>query len=129
MKTILIVDDEADVLTYLETLFSDAGYRIVACTGGAEALRAAKETPPDLVCLDITMPKPTGIRVYRELREDPALRHIPVVIVTAVTGARGTLDEFSGFLSSRKAVPPPDGFIAKPVDRDELLGKVKALIG
>ena len=78
--------------------------------------------------LDITMPKASGMRFYRELKEDPELSSIPVVIVTAVTGYAGDPDEFKKFMSTRKQVPPPEGFIAKPIDKDELLETVAGLL-
>jgi CheY-like chemotaxis protein len=75
----------------------------------------------DLICLDISMPEQSGIRFYRDLKDDPALRAIPVVIVTAVTGYGGDPESFREFISTRKQIPPPDGFLAKPIEKEEFL--------
>ncbi len=120
-KKILIVDDEPNVVAYLETLLQDNGYATVTATNGEEGLEKVKSERPDLISLDITMPKKSGVGLYRTLREDDDLKTIPVVIVTAVTGYAGDPEEFRKFISTRKSVPPPDGFLAKPVKKEELL--------
>jgi CheY-like chemotaxis protein len=127
-KKILVVDDERHIVTYLETLLSDNGYETVAAFDGEEALEKARTHKPDLVSLDITMPKASGMRFYRELKNDPDLTSIPVLIVTAVTGYANDPDEFKKFMSTRKQVPPPEGFVAKPIDKDELLRTVADLL-
>jgi len=128
-KKILVVDDEASAVMYLETLFQDNGYETAAAMDGAEGLEKLKGEKFDLVSLDITMPKESGVRMYRNMKADPALASIPVVIVTAVTGYGGDPEEFHRFISTRKQVPPPDAFVAKPIDREQLLGIVRGLIG
>ena len=125
--TILVVDDEPDVVAYLEMLLQDAGYATVSAADGREGLAKARAHAPDLVCLDITMPEESGMRLYRNLREDPALASIPVVVVTAVTGLGGDPEPLRHFLSTRRSVPPPDGFFSKPIDREEFVRKVRDL--
>ena len=127
-KKILIVDDEASIVTYLETLFQDNGYATISATGGEAGLEAVKRERPDLVTLDITMPEKSGIRLYRDMKENPDLSRIPVVVVTAVTGKGGDPSQFQKFISSRKQVPPPEGFIPKPIDQEELLATVAKLL-
>jgi CheY-like chemotaxis protein len=127
-KKILIVDDEAHVVTYLETLLQDHGFDTITATDGVEGLAKAKQDRPDLVALDISMPRKSGIRVYREMREDPATASIPVVVVTAVTGYGGDPEGFHKFLDSRRSVPPPNAFVAKPIDRDAFLQLVSQLL-
>jgi len=127
-KTILVVDDEKHIVTYLETLLSDNGYETIAAADGSVALEETRAKKPDLITLDITMPKTSGVRFYRELKEDPELASIPVVIVTAVTGYGGDPDEFKKFISTRKQVPPPDGYVSKPIDKQELLDTIKRLL-
>ena len=68
------------------------------------------------------------MKLYRELKESTDLSDIPVLVVTRVTGLGGRSEDFERFLSTRKQVPPPDGFIAKPLDKEELLAKVKELL-
>ncbi|MFH1418168.1 MAG: response regulator [Planctomycetota bacterium] len=127
-KKILIVDDEPGIVAYLETLLQDNGYDTVSATDGRVGFEKLKSERPDLVTLDITMPVESGIRFYRDMKDDPEFAAVPVVIVTAVTGKGGNPEEFKKFISTRKQVPPPDGFVAKPVDQGELLALVKKLL-
>jgi CheY-like chemotaxis protein len=122
------VDDEPHVVAYLEMLLQDQGYETVPAADGHEGLEKAKAHAPDLICLDITMPEESGVRMYRNLKEDPDLASIPVVVVTAVTGLGGDPEPFKSFLSSRKNVPPPEGFFSKPIDREEFLEKVSQIL-
>jgi CheY-like chemotaxis protein len=123
-----VVDDEPHVVSYLEMLLQDQGYDTVAAADGREGLEKARARKPDLICLDITMPEESGVRMYRNLKDDPTLASIPVVVVTAVTGLGGDPEPFKNFLSSRKKTPPPDGFFSKPIDREAFVEKVKQLL-
>lgn len=127
-NTVLIVDDEPGLVTYLETLLQDNGYETVSAADGQIGLEKLKSERPDLVTLDISMPEKSGVRFYRDLKEDPGFANIPVVIVTAVTGYGGDPEEFKKFISTRKQVPPPEGFVAKPVEPEELLNMIKDLL-
>ena len=127
-KKILVVDDEQHIVTYLETLLSDNGYATISAFDGEEAMETARSEKPDLVTLDITMPKASGVRFYREFKNDPDLASTPVVIVTAVTGYGGDPGGFKDFISTREQVPPPEGFVAKPIDKEELLRAVADLL-
>ena len=127
-RKILVIDDEPHVVTYLETLLQDHGYATVSAGNGREAMEKAKREKPEHVCLDITMPEQSGIRYYRDLKEDPDLKKVPVLVVTAVTGYGGDPEPFRHFLSTRRQVPPPEGFFSKPIDRDEFVAAVKKLL-
>jgi CheY-like chemotaxis protein len=127
-QTILVVDDEPHVVAYLEMLLQDRGYTTFSAANGREGLEKAKAERPDLICLDITMPEESGVRMYRNLKEDPGLASIPVLVVTAVTGLGGDPEPFRSFLSSRKSIPPPEGFFSKPIDREEFLEKVSEVL-
>jgi CheY-like chemotaxis protein len=122
-KTILVVDDEPDVVRYFKTLFEDNGYRTITATDGVEAMQKIRAEHPDLVTLDITMPNKTGVRTYRDIKENDDLKHIPVLIVT------GVQHEFKNFISSRTQVPAPEGYLEKPVALDDVLAEVRRLIG
>lgn len=119
--TVLVVDDEPDVCTYLSTLLQDNGYRTVVAKDGAQALEAVKKSPPDLITLDVTMPEMSGVKFYREIKESPAWSKIPVVMVTGVS------NDFEHFISTRRQVPPPEGYLHKPVDRAQVLALAKKL--
>ncbi len=127
-KKILTIDDEPDERIYLSTLLEDNGYVTEIAEDGNEGLEKAKADPPDLITLDITMPEKSGVKFYREIRQDPELGRIPIVVVTGVTGLGGNPEEFHKFLATRKETPPPDGFISKPVDQEKLLEIVKKLL-
>jgi CheY-like chemotaxis protein len=127
-KRILVIDDEPSVVTYLETLLQDNGYDTISAENGRTGFQKAKQEKPDLVCLDITMPEESGIRFYRDLKDDAELKGTPVIIVTAVTGFGGDPEPFKHFISSRKHVPPPEGFLAKPIDQQEFLATVARVL-
>jgi CheY-like chemotaxis protein len=127
-KKILVVDDEPHVVTYLETLLQDNGYSTASASNGKEAMQRIDENRPDLVCLDISMPEESGIRCYRNLKENPELSSIPVVIVTAVTGVGGDPEPFKRFISTRKQVPPPEGHLSKPIDKQEFLDLIARVL-
>lgn len=81
--TVLIVDDEVDVANYFASVLSEAGINAVTANDGDEAIEALKRQVPDLISLDLVMPRKSGIRVLMELRKNPSWRRIPVIIVTA----------------------------------------------
>ena len=122
-KTILVVDDDPDARDFFVTVLEDHGYATVSARDGNEALDRIGDGLPDLVTLDITMPEKSGVGVYRKLREDEDLKGIPVIIITGVS------DEFKHFISTRRQVPAPEGYLSKPVEPDQLLEKVRELVG
>ena len=120
-RTILVVDDEPDVLTFLTTLLQDNGYETMTAENGEEAFDRVKEKRPVLVSLDITMPETSGVRFYRNVKESEDWKDIPIIIVTGISG------EFEKFISTRKQVPPPEGYVSKPIDEKEFLELIKKL--
>jgi DNA-binding response OmpR family regulator len=118
----LVVDDEHDVRRFLTMLFEDNGYDTMVAEDGKIALELIARRRPDLITLDVAMPEKSGVGVYRELKENEATKTIPVILVTGVAG------EFEQFISSRRQVPPPDGYVPKPVDADVLLATVTRLL-
>ena len=127
-KRILIIDDEDHVVTYLTTLLEDNGYETDAACNGKEGMEKVHSERPDLVCLDISMPEQSGVRFYRNLKEDPTLNSIPVVIVTAVTGVGGDPEPFKHFIDTRKQVPPPEAFFSKPIEEEKFLDTLSGLL-
>lgn len=123
VRTILVVDDDPDAVDFFVTVLEDNGYRTVSARDGNEALDRISERKPDLITLDVTMPEKSGVGVYRKLRETDEYKDIPVIIITGVS------DDFKQFISSRRQVPPPNGYLSKPIESADLLGLVKGLIG
>ncbi|MFP4368804.1 MAG: response regulator [Bacteroidota bacterium] len=121
-KTILIVDDETDVISYLTVLLKDHGFDVITARNGKEAFETAKEKMPDLITLDITMPQESGVRAFRDLQEEPSTKEIPIIIITGVSG------EFKGFIEKRKKVHPPVAYFEKPINRDELIAKIREIL-
>ena len=121
-KTILVVDDDPDAREFLSTVLEDHGFAVTTANDGTEAIAVIDQAPPDLVALDITMPEKSGVAVYRRLKEDDQLKGIPVIIVTGIS------DDFKRFISHRRQVPPPEGYITKPVDHEQFLKLVTDLL-
>ena len=122
---ILIVDDEPDFVAYLETILREEGFTVSAAFDGEEALSCVHERPPDLVTLDIQMPRKTGVLFYREMKSDDELRAIPVIVVTGLR----RLSEYAGPFVERffevDGLPLPEAYVDKPVDKDRLLSAVR----
>ena len=121
-KKILIVDDEQDVLTYFEAVFQDNGYDTVSAEDGIEGFERAKSEKPDLIVLDITMPKQSGLKTYRQYKRQPALKNIPVIIVTAVN------DAFNVLLDELEEFELPKGIFNTPIDPQVLLNVVSEIL-
>ena len=122
---ILVVDDEPDFVAYLKTILEEDGFKVTVAFDGEEALSCVREMPPDLVTLDIQMPRKTGVLFYRQMKSDAGLRAIPVIIVTGLR----RLSEYSGPFVERffevDGLPLPEAYLDKPVDRDKLLSAVR----
>lgn len=128
-KKVLTVDDDPDIIAFVKTVLEENGYVPVIARNGEVGLALAREEKPNLVILDVLMPKQSGIRMYRELKSDEALKDIPVVILSGIAKrtflrSQEALTEFGD-----QSVPEPDVYIEKPVEPDELAETVKKLIG
>ena len=128
-KKILVIDDEADTVIYMETLLQDNGYDTVSASDGQEGMEKVKSENPDLVVLDVSMPEKSGMRFFKEVKSDQDLQSIPVVFVTGVTGYAQDKDALRKFIGSRSSIPDPEGFFSKPIDRDEFLKKIGEILG
>jgi len=115
-KKILIVDDEEDVRVFLKTFFEKEGFETVVAVDGIEALKLIKEEKPDLITLDLQMPRNTGTDFYRNIHRDKELSEIPVIVVSGIPGRH-------------LAIPRPFAVFDKPIDREALLEKVNEAIG
>jgi DNA-binding response OmpR family regulator len=118
MKKILVVDDEDDILHFLEMVLREKGYLVTTASGGHEALTRAQIDKPDLVLLDIMMPQMDGWEVLKLLRVDDDTRRIPVAMLSARTEAK---DRVQGLQEG--AID----YICKPFSLTELLGKIEAI--
>jgi len=117
---ILVVDDEPDTLAFIAAVLEDSGAEVIEACDGNEALDVARREKPDLVTLDISMPGKDGGQVFEEMRSDPALRDIPVCIISGQPELRR--------LIYQRTVPPPDGYLDKPIDEKSLLLNVRKVL-
>jgi CheY-like chemotaxis protein len=83
-RTILVVDDDPDFVGYLKTILEEAGHLVTTAFDGEEALTRVERSLPDLVTLDINMPRKSGVLFYRQMKSDSRLRSIPVIVITGM---------------------------------------------
>jgi twitching motility two-component system response regulator PilH len=117
MATILIADDSPSAVTILRRILSPLGHAIVVASDGDEAARAVVDGRPDLIILDVVMPKQNGFELCRTIKSNPATASIPIFLVTSMTREP---DRFWGLRQGA------DEYLAKPVDPDVLVEKVRA---
>lgn len=118
-QTILVVDDEQDLLDLIEYNLRQEGYDVLKAENGKDGIQMAKEHMPDLVLLDIMMPQMGGIEVCDRMREDSTLSHIPIIFLTARS------DEKTEIEGLNKGA---DDFITKPISTTKLVSRIKAVL-
>jgi DNA-binding response OmpR family regulator len=116
---ILVVDDNPMNLDILQALLGAHGYEILTATDGEAGLAIAREKQPDLILLDVMMPKIDGLEVCRRLRADSSLPFMPVIMVTAKADSK---DIVAGLEAGG------DEYLTKPVDQDALVARVKSML-
>lgn len=115
MKRVLVVEDETDSLEMMQYLLESEGYHVVGVANGRAALGALADIHPDLIITDVMMPYMSGDELISEIRKDPSLQSIPVLVMSAGEG---------GEVARRFAAE----FLRKPLDIDVLLNTVRRLI-
>jgi DNA-binding response OmpR family regulator len=118
--TILVADDEEDVRELVTYRLTRSGYRVIGAGDGMEAFELATERTPDLMVLDVMMPKLDGYELTRRVRAEAALRSIPVILLTARSQET---DVDRGFEVGA------DDYLRKPFNPDELVARVRAVLG
>ena len=120
-EKILIVDDELAMRTFIVTLLETSGFKALSAEDGVKGLEITRQRKPSLIILDIMMPKQSGIDMYRELQNDPELKDIPVIMLSAL--AKKTFFHSQRVLVAYKGetIPEPAAYIEKPPEADELL--------
>lgn len=123
-RRVLVVDDEEDVRNYLRTALEDSGFEVETAVDGLEAMQAVHRNRPDLISLDLVMPRHSGARFYRELQKDKQLATIPVLIVTG--HAR---DEMGRADFDEMTMSGPGVYLEKPVRPVTYVSAVRKLLG
>jgi DNA-binding response OmpR family regulator len=120
MSRILIVDDEPNIVVPLEFLMRREGYEVAVAQDGQAALEAIEAMPPDLVVLDVMLPKMSGFEVCRQLRADPRWSGLKILMLTA----KGRESEMERGLQLGA-----DAYVTKPFSTRDLVARVRALLG
>lgn len=124
-KKILLVDDEPDICSYLCSVLEENNFRAYTADNVETGMQLMEDIDPDLVCLDIMMPKKSGISMYIAMKENERFRQVPVIIISGIVEA-GEFD-FQKFLPD-ESVPPPEQYLEKPIKIDEFIALIKSLV-
>ncbi len=116
---ILVADDEDSMVAMLRDALQSVHYEVAVAHNGEEALEKIRKNPPDLVLLDVQMPKMSGYEVCRQIKSDMLLRHIPVMLLTAQAG---TSNKVTGLEQGA------DDYLTKPFEMDELQARIRTLL-
>ena len=128
-KKVLVVDDDPDVRLFSVTVLEENGYTPLEAEDGESGLKMIKEEKPDLVILDVLMPRQSGVRLYRELKTAKALKDVKVIILSGIAKktflrSQKALTEFGG-----AEIPEPEIYLEKPVEPGELAEVIKKVLG
>jgi len=127
-RKVVLVDDEEDIVLYLQTALEDAGFVALTASNAAEGLELIRRETPDVVCLDILMPGESGLSLYQRMRGDDQLKGIPVLISSALNVSKELGDITYSILPDGTEVPEPDGVVEKPVTAEQFVAAVTKLI-
>lgn len=127
-RKILVVGDELDMRTFVCTLLGTCGYRSLVASDGEEGIQKARELRPELIILDVMLPKEGGIQMYRELKTDDDLKQIPVIMLSAIS--KKTFFHSQNILNSYMGqnLPEPEAYIEKPPESEELIQVAESLL-
>jgi len=123
---ILIIDDDTDVIEIVSIALKAEGFSVISASNGAEGYEAAKSEHPDLIILDVLMPRQDGLTTFEDLKKDPELADVPVILLTSVNSRLGfglSSDDLTTHTGKG-----PEAFLEKPVDTAVLLHTVKQIL-
>ena len=127
-KKVLVVDDDPDVRLFSVTVLEENGYIPLEAEDGESGLEMIKSEKPDLVILDVLMPRQSGVRLYRELKTSKTLRDVKVIILSGIAKktflrSQKALTEFGG-----AEIPEPEIYLEKPVEPEDLAEVIKNVL-
>jgi len=146
-KKVLVVDDDENTVKFLSVALEENGYNPIGAYNGREGLEMIESEKPDLVILDVMMPKKTGFVLFKQLRRSEEYKDLPIIMLTGVAEVLAGLDDQSEDTHERpydslrealrktikqmkdEGLVKPDMFIDKPIDPELVIAKVKDLIG
>jgi two-component system response regulator VicR len=120
-KRVVCIEDEPEMIDLVRLILGRKGFSVIGANGGIEGLETVRRLRPDLILLDLMMPDMDGWEVYQQVKADPALREIPVVVVTAKAQS---IDKVLGL-----HIAKVDDYITKPFGPQELLESVEKILG
>jgi twitching motility two-component system response regulator PilH len=128
-KKVLVVDDDPDVRLFSVTVLEENGYTPLEAEDGESGLKMIKAEKPDLVILDVLMPRQSGVRLYRELKTSKDLQDVKIIILSGIAKktfmrSQKALTEFGG-----AQIPEPEIYLEKPVEPDEPADVIKKVLG
>ena len=127
-RHVLVVEDDADNAALLADVLEGRGYAVTIAYDGEDALDEIRRRRPDLVTLDIQMPRMTGTLFYRRMKTDRTLRDVPVIVVTGLTRDDANMELLIRSLLEVDHLPAPEAYLEKPVDGRTLLETAARLL-
>jgi CheY-like chemotaxis protein len=128
-KTLLIVDDEPDVRNFLAACAEDAGFKVVTAVDGEDALAKVQSVNPDLMTLDMVMPKKSGLKVLKELRGMQKYAELPVIVITAHAGDELGSEDIKKIYTTFSGGSAPKVTLEKPITPDKLIRAIAEILG
>ena len=146
-KKVLVVDDDPNTVTFLSVALETNGYEPVTAVDGKDGFEKAVAEKPDLILLDVMMPKRTGFTLFKKLRKTEGMEKVPVIMLTGVTASLEEAEEAAGdtfeqpygalrgalrkqiAMLKEEGVDKPEFFIEKPIDPEMVISKIRELIG
>jgi CheY-like chemotaxis protein len=127
-KTILVVDDERDIVFYLQSVLEDHGFKVMTAFDGFEAVEKIRQQKPDLISLDLVMPGKSGIRLFHELRKCKEWSHIPVLFISGHIHETIDGSNLKDLLKDR-TLSGPATYLEKPVNAETFIQTVQKILG
>ena len=146
-KKVLLIDDDVNAVKYLSVVLEESGYEVATAHDGRDGFDKIKELHPDLIVLDVMMPKKSGFTLFKQVRRDAEFKDLPVLMLTGVAGVLEELDEESGNTHARpydslrealrktiqemrsEGLIKPNMFMDKPVEPEAFITRISELLG
>jgi DNA-binding response OmpR family regulator len=121
---VVIVDDETDIVTYLRLALEQHGFRVATFSDAESAEAALEISEPEAICLDLLMPRQSGLSLYKKIVESPRLHRCPVIIISGLA----VRDDLPEMLERAGSLPLPAAFIDKPINIDDFVSTLDSLL-